>query len=71
LGEPSFALLIPGIAVPPAHAQGHDIVLANGRVIDPETNLDGTMHVGIKGEKNRGRIGRAAQRKEVINVTGP
>ena len=28
----------------------HDIVLANGRVIDPETYLDGQMHVGITGD---------------------
>jgi hypothetical protein len=27
----------------------NDIVLANGRVIDPETYLDGQMHVGITG----------------------
>ena len=29
----------------------YDIVLANGRVIDPETYLDGKMHVGIKGDR--------------------
>jgi predicted amidohydrolase YtcJ len=29
----------------------YDIVLANGRVINPETYLDGKMHVGIKGDR--------------------
>jgi N-acyl-D-glutamate deacylase len=27
----------------------YDIVLANGRVIDPETYMDATMYVGING----------------------
>jgi dihydroorotase len=41
----AFALLVCG----PASAQTYDVVLANGRVIDPETNLDATRHVGITG----------------------
>src|SRR5580692_11551547 len=32
-------------------AQPYDIVLANGRVMDPETNLDATRNVGIRGGK--------------------
>jgi hypothetical protein len=28
----------------------YEIVLANGRVIDPETYVDDKMYVGIKGE---------------------
>ena len=33
--------------------QSYDVVLANGRVIDPESNLDAVRNVGIRG----GRIG--------------
>jgi N-acyl-D-aspartate/D-glutamate deacylase len=35
----------------------YDVVLANGRVIDPETYLDAQMHVGIKG----GRIAAVSE----------
>jgi N-acyl-D-aspartate/D-glutamate deacylase len=33
----------------PVLAQTYDVVLANGRVIDPETNLDAIRNVGISG----------------------
>lgn len=32
-----------------AQAPDHDVVIANGRVIDPETRLDAVRHVGIRG----------------------
>jgi len=31
------------------HAQNFDLVIANGRVIDPESGLDGIRHIGISG----------------------
>ena len=31
------------------NSKQYDIVLKNGRVIDPETYLDGTFNVGING----------------------
>ena len=33
----------------PVLAQTYDVVLANGRVIDPETNLDAIRNVGLSG----------------------
>jgi hypothetical protein len=33
------------------YSQTYDIVLANGRVMDPETNLDAVRNVGIRGGK--------------------
>ncbi len=33
----------------PVFAQTYDVVLANGRVIDPETNLDAIRNVGLNG----------------------
>ena len=32
-------------------AQSYDLVIANGRVLDPATNLDAPRHVGIRGGK--------------------
>ena len=32
-------------------AQNFDVVLANGHVMDPETNLDAVRNVGIRGGK--------------------
>jgi len=35
----------------PLLAQQYDIVLANGRVIDPESGLDAIRHIGIRGSE--------------------
>lgn len=35
----------------PAHAQGYDLVINNGRVIDPESKLDAVRSVGIRAGK--------------------
>jgi N-acyl-D-aspartate/D-glutamate deacylase len=47
-----FLLGITSIAVAPLAAQSFDLVIANGRVIDPESGLDGIRHIGI----SNGRI---------------
>ena len=39
------------IPLTPANAADYDIVLSGGRVIDPETGLDASRNVGIKGDK--------------------
>lgn len=48
----------------------HELVLSGGRVIDPETALDGIRHVGI----DHGRVTAVAERelpgRSVIDVTG-
>ena len=43
----SLALLLTGLAF----AQPYDLVIAHGRVIDPETKLDAVRNVGIRGGK--------------------
>lgn len=48
----------------------YDIVLANGRVIDPETYLDDQMHVGIKGDRIAAVSEAPLEGKEVIDVSG-
>ena len=48
----------------------YDVVLANGRVIDPETYLDGTFNVGISGGQIAAVSDQPLKGKEVIDVTG-
>jgi N-acyl-D-aspartate/D-glutamate deacylase len=43
------AALTAGCAPPPPPAAPYDLVVANGRVIDPESGLDAVRHVGIRG----------------------
>lgn len=44
-------LILSSILTGPAVAGNYDLVIQNGRVIDPETNLDAIRNVGIKGDK--------------------
>jgi N-acyl-D-glutamate deacylase len=48
----------------------YDIVLANGRVIDPETYLDGQMHVGIMGDRIAAVSENPLEGKQVIDASG-
>jgi N-acyl-D-glutamate deacylase len=43
-----LVLALLGAAPLPAAAQSYDVVIANGRVVDPESGLDGIRHVGIR-----------------------
>ena len=44
-------------------APPYDLVVANGRVMDPESGLDAVRHVGIRGGTHRGRVRDAAHRR--------
>src|SRR3954465_10719196 len=35
----------------PLAAQDYDLVIANGRVMDPESGLDGPRHIGVRAGK--------------------
>lgn len=63
----TFILLLCAL---PIAAQTYDLVIANGRVIDPETKTDATRNVGI----NAGRIAAISatplQGKKTIDATG-
>jgi N-acyl-D-glutamate deacylase len=48
----------------------HDVVLANGRVIDPETYMDAQMHVVITGDRIVTVSEMPLQGKEIIDVSG-
>lgn len=65
-----YILLAALFASGASNAEEYDLVIANGRVMDPETMYDGVANVGI----NDGRIAAISQEplagKEVIDATG-
>ena len=55
---------------PQVFAQTYDVVINNGRVMDPETNFDGVRNVGIKDGKIVAITTDAIKGKETINAKG-
>ena len=53
-----------------ASAQEYDLVLAGGRVMDPETNLDATRYVGITDGTIRSISQAPLTGRETIDVSG-
>lgn len=66
LGHLFLALML----VAPAFAADYDVVILNGRVMDPETNFDGVSNVGIKGGKIAVITKDKIKGKETINAKG-
>jgi N-acyl-D-glutamate deacylase len=54
----------------PVLAQQYDIVLANGRVMDPESNLDAVRNVGIRGGKIAAVTESSLEGRAVVDVRG-
>jgi len=68
-----FILLLSNVFFDSAQAQStirYDIVLKNGRVIDPETKLDAIRNIGIINKRIVQISTEALQGKEVIDVSG-
>ena len=64
-------LAAPGMAQQPDSAAPHyDLVLAGGRVIDPETGLDAPLHVGIAGGKIAALSEAPLSGQRVLDVRG-
>lgn len=66
-------LLSTALVVELAQAQGgptYDIVLANGRVIDPESNLDAIRYVGITGKRIEAISTSPLKGRNVVDVKG-
>jgi N-acyl-D-aspartate/D-glutamate deacylase len=43
-------VIVAGVACsPPAPAETYDLVISNGRVVDPESGLDAIRHIGVRG----------------------
>ena len=57
-------------AVSTATAQEHDLVVLNGRVMDPETNLDAVRNVGVKDGKIAIITDQAITGQQTINADG-
>src|SRR5260370_21895869 len=56
--------------VAPLLAQTYDIVLANGRVMDPESNLDAVRYVGIQGGRIAAVSASPLDGRTVVDVKG-
>jgi adenine deaminase len=54
----------------PAFSETYDVVINNGRVMDPETNFDGVRNVGVKDGKIIVITENAIKGKETINASG-
>jgi N-acyl-D-aspartate/D-glutamate deacylase len=54
----------------PSQAPGHDIAILNGRVIDPETNLDAMFNVGITGGKVQSVSKELLQGRATLDAKG-
>jgi N-acyl-D-aspartate/D-glutamate deacylase len=54
----------------PLLAQSYDIVLANGRAMDPESNLDAVRHVGIRGGRIAAVSASPLEGRTVVDVKG-
>ena len=64
-------LLLFGLAlVAPVTAQPYDLILAGGRVMDPETGLDAIRHVGITDGAIRAVSETPLEGREVIDASG-
>ncbi|HEY6120641.1 MAG TPA: amidohydrolase family protein [Pyrinomonadaceae bacterium] len=61
---------IPASVVNAENAADFDIVLANGRVMDPESNTDAVRYVGIRGNKIAAISTRPLRGRTVIDAKG-
>ncbi len=63
-------ILLSGLGVIPAQAKDYDLVILNGRVMDPESGLDEVRNVGIKDGRIVAVTKKAITGKETIDATG-
>ena len=63
-------LILTQVMVIPAMAADYDVVINNGRVMDPETNFDGVRNVGVKDGKIVIITEDAIKGKETIDASG-
>lgn len=64
------ALVLSMAAAPSAAARQYDLVISNGRVMDPETMYDGIANVGIEDGRIAVITGSPITGKESIDATG-
>jgi hypothetical protein len=67
----SLLFLLTALLIAPlTNADDYDVVILQGRVIDPESNLDAVRNVGIRDGKIATITGDAISGKETIDATG-
>ena len=69
LSKTLIAALIFG-STAPSFAQDYDLVINNGRVIDPETMLDAKLNVGVKDGRIAIITPKTISGVETIDATG-
>src|SRR2546427_8286262 len=74
VASPLLVALLGAVALAPrgtgAHGEEYDLVLAGGRVLDPETALDATRNVGIQGGRIAAITVQALAARETLAVHG-
>jgi N-acyl-D-aspartate/D-glutamate deacylase len=65
-----IAVLIASVAVSAAASETFDIVLKGGRVVDPETGLDGVRDVGVRADRIAAVSREPLAGRRVIDVRG-
>jgi N-acyl-D-glutamate deacylase len=63
-------LCAPPFSASQAGAQTYDLVIANGRVMDPDSGLDAIRHVGIKGGAIRAISETPLEGRDTVDATG-
>lgn len=66
----TLIVIFGGFAVFPAQAADYDLVILNGRVMDPESKLDAVRNVGVKDGKIAVVTKGAIKGKETIDAKG-
>src|ERR1043166_4479203 len=65
-----LAAALPGAALAHAQAPAYDVVIQNGRVIDPESGLDAVRSLGIRGGRIAAVSGSALRGRLTIDARG-
>ena len=63
-------VVLPACATPPAVAPSFDLVVARGRVMDPESGLDAVCHIGIRGGTIEALSTSPLEGSRVIDASG-
>jgi dihydroorotase len=64
------AVVAGGTTTTSTRQQGYDLVIAGGRVIDPESGLDAVRHVGIRGDRIAGVGPEPLSGRDTIDARG-
>ncbi len=72
LGNLAITLIVicSGFSAAPAEAKEYDLVILDGRVMDPESGLDAVRNVGVKDGKITAVTRKAIKGKETIDASG-